>query len=59
MRMQERIALFPAEPRDSSRLLVTTPGGSPKEVVIPEIPGDSQAAAVLDEGIVTHHRMFR
>uniref|UniRef100_A0A7S0D659 S-adenosylmethionine:tRNA ribosyltransferase-isomerase n=1 Tax=Amorphochlora amoebiformis TaxID=1561963 RepID=A0A7S0D659_9EUKA len=56
---QERIALFPAEPRDSSRLLVTTPGGSPKEVVIPEIPGDSQAAAVLDEGIVTHHRMFR
>lgn len=44
---EERIALRPASPRDSARLLVVTPGEALKDLRVSDLPGELRAGDVL------------
>jgi S-adenosylmethionine:tRNA ribosyltransferase-isomerase len=44
---EERIALRPARPRDSARLLVVSPGSALRDLTVSDLPGELRAGDVL------------
>jgi S-adenosylmethionine:tRNA-ribosyltransferase-isomerase (queuine synthetase) len=57
---EERIALFPVEPRDASRLLIGSPDGSISEDLFRNIPSHLPGDSILifNETRVVHARLL-